>query len=391
MKKICFTLLVFFSLLGSISAQGIEFFHGTWVEALAEAKKQEKPIFVDAYTTWCGPCKMMSKNVFTHADVGAFYNENYVSLKIDMETTEGEAFQRTYPVSAYPTLFFIGNDGKVLKKAVGAKQVEDFIKEGKSALTKLENVDEYAKAYAAGERKPELVYKYVRALSRNGKPNPRIVNDYLRSQKDLNDDFSRKIIFEGTNEADSRAFELLAQQRSAIAPLVGGEEAVNSKIMNACKATAQKGITMQNEELLKEAKKKMQTYLPARSAAFAALMDMDWADKQDNTKDWLKAAKAYAKAADSEPVGELRNVAFVLKKRSSELADALDPAIDIMKVASNKSSESIYSLTYADLLLSKGKLAEAKVAAEKAVKLAEKDGEESFLRAKMFLDKMAGH
>ena len=80
MKKICSTLVVFFALIGFVAAQGIEFFHGTWVEALAEAKKQEKPIFVDAYTTWCGPCQMMSKNVFTHADVGAFFNENFTFI-----------------------------------------------------------------------------------------------------------------------------------------------------------------------------------------------------------------------------------------------------------------------------------------------------------------------
>lgn len=44
--------------------QGIEFFHGTWEEALEQAQIQDKVIFVDAYTTWCGPCKRMSKNVF---------------------------------------------------------------------------------------------------------------------------------------------------------------------------------------------------------------------------------------------------------------------------------------------------------------------------------------
>ncbi|WP_421796930.1 thioredoxin family protein [Haliscomenobacter sp.] len=389
MKKICSTLVVFFALIGFVAAQGIEFFHGTWVEALAEAKKQEKPIFVDAYTTWCGPCKMMSKDVFTHADVGAFFNENFISMKIDMEKPEGEKFQKTYPVSAYPTLLFIGNDGKVIKKVVGAKQVEDFIKEGKSALGRVENTEAYVEAYEKGDRSPELVYKYVRSMSRNGKPNPRVVNDYLRTQKDLNSELSRKIIFEGTSEADSKAFELLVQQRKEIAALVGGEDAVNAKIYGACKATAQKAITMQNDELLKEAKKKMQSYLPGRASAFAARMDMEMANKQENDKDYLKAAKAYAKAADSEPVTEMRTVAFDLKKRSAEQADALDIAIDLMKTASEKSEQSIYTLSYADLLLTKGKLAEAKAAAAKAVKLSEKEGEESMQRAKMVFDKLS--
>lgn len=389
MKKIGFTLIACLALIGFATAQGIEFFHGTWEQALAEAKKQEKPIFVDAYTTWCGPCKMMSASVFTHADVGTFYNDNYICMKIDMEKPEGEKFQKTYPVSAYPTLMYIGNDGKLLKKVVGAKQVEDFIKEGKNALGKVENSEAYAEMYEKGDHSPELVYKYVRAMARNGKPNPRVVNDYLRTQKDLNTELSRKIIFEGTAEADSRAFELLVEKRSSISPLVGGEEVVKAKIYAACKATAQKGITMQNEELLKEAKKKMQSNLPDRAAAFSARMDMEMATKQENDKDYLKSAKAFAKAAESEPVTELRTVAFDLKKRSAEQPEALDIAIDLMKTASEKSEQSIYTLSYADLLFNKGKIAEAKVAAQKAVKQAEKEGDENLQRAKMYLEKLS--
>ena len=60
-----------------------------------------------------------------------------------------------------------------------------------------------------------------------------------------------------------------------------------------------------------------------------------------------------------------------------------------MKTASEKSEQSIYTLSYADLLLTKGKLAEAKAAAAKAVKLAEKEGEESMQRAKMVFDKLS--
>ena len=44
--------------------KGIQFFKGTWNELLAEAKKQNKPIFVDIYTTWCRPCKVLDKDVF---------------------------------------------------------------------------------------------------------------------------------------------------------------------------------------------------------------------------------------------------------------------------------------------------------------------------------------
>ena len=84
MKQLIFSLLVLF-LATSVQAGGIDFFHGTWEEALEKAKKEDKLIFVDAYTTWCGPCKRMSKQVFPQDAVGEFYNKNFVSMKIDME------------------------------------------------------------------------------------------------------------------------------------------------------------------------------------------------------------------------------------------------------------------------------------------------------------------
>lgn len=76
--------LLYFGVLamGSIYAQGIEFFHGTYEEALQKARAEGKQIFVDVYTSWCGPCKMMAKNVFTRQEVGDYYNNKFVCLKL---------------------------------------------------------------------------------------------------------------------------------------------------------------------------------------------------------------------------------------------------------------------------------------------------------------------
>ena len=70
---------------GALFAQGINFDHGTWKEVLAKAKAEDKLVFVDVYTSWCGPCKKMAAEVFPLADVGQLFNPNFVNYKIDAE------------------------------------------------------------------------------------------------------------------------------------------------------------------------------------------------------------------------------------------------------------------------------------------------------------------
>ena len=70
-------------------AEGIVFFKGTWQQALEQARKENKLIFMDCYTSWCGPCKMLAKEVFTDPEVAAFFNEKFVNVKVDMEKGEG--------------------------------------------------------------------------------------------------------------------------------------------------------------------------------------------------------------------------------------------------------------------------------------------------------------
>ena len=74
--------------------QGINFYQGTIQDAFEKAKSENKLVFVDCYTTWCGPCKMLKQYTFKDVILGDYMKENYVSLAIDMETPEGEAIAK---------------------------------------------------------------------------------------------------------------------------------------------------------------------------------------------------------------------------------------------------------------------------------------------------------
>ncbi|MFC0186097.1 Thioredoxin-like [Pseudarcicella hirudinis] len=100
-------------------SEGILFFKGTFKEALAKAKKENKKIFMDCYTTWCGPCKKLKSSVFPDKNLAAYINQNYVSIAVDYENGEGPAISQLYPVEGYPTLYFLDSNGKVKKTFVG--------------------------------------------------------------------------------------------------------------------------------------------------------------------------------------------------------------------------------------------------------------------------------
>ena len=131
--KVAFFLLITMVLVGGASlraqgdAQGIQFFHGTFAEAQAKAKKENKLIFMDAFTSWCAPCRFMAANVFTDESVGEYYNAHFVNLKVDMEKGEGPDLSRRYSVMAYPTLLFLDGNGEVKSRTMGGKPAAEFI------------------------------------------------------------------------------------------------------------------------------------------------------------------------------------------------------------------------------------------------------------------------
>lgn len=105
MKK---TILLFLSmsLFSMAFSQGINFFHGSYEEAIQQAKSENKLLFMDCYTTWCGPCKMLQNNVFPQ-DVGEFYNQNFICYKVDCKRGEGPTICSRFSVTAYPTMHFV--------------------------------------------------------------------------------------------------------------------------------------------------------------------------------------------------------------------------------------------------------------------------------------------
>lgn len=120
----------------SSKEKGIQFWEKDWNSALKEAKAKKKLIFLDAYASWCGPCKLLKKNTFTDEQAGKFFNENYINVALDMEKGEGPDVGAKYGVNAFPTLIVTDADGKLITYTQGYISPEQLIEFGRYGLSK---------------------------------------------------------------------------------------------------------------------------------------------------------------------------------------------------------------------------------------------------------------
>ncbi|WP_172279399.1 thioredoxin family protein [Chryseobacterium sp. LAM-KRS1] len=120
----------------NISPEEINFRNISWKEVSAEAKKSGKTIFVDAYTSWCGPCKLLKSKTFKDKIAAGYFNRNFINYTIDMEKGEGIELAKDWKVNSYPSLLFFDPNGKLLLRQIGYVDGKGLIELGKEALEK---------------------------------------------------------------------------------------------------------------------------------------------------------------------------------------------------------------------------------------------------------------
>lgn len=130
--------------------KGIRFFNGSLAEALAEAQRQNKPVFADFYAVWCVPCKRMAKQVFTIDSVGRYFNEHFVSVQVDAEKAADVAKQ--YNIQAFPTLGFLKPDGKAISINVGAMDAAALMEAAKMAAGEAVGFEQLYEQYKADNK-----------------------------------------------------------------------------------------------------------------------------------------------------------------------------------------------------------------------------------------------
>lgn len=134
-RKIVLSLLILVGISFNAQSAGINFQKIDLEAAKKIAAKENKLIFIDLFTTWCGPCKLMAKNTFTDPRIGEMFNKNFVNLAIDAEK-EGLSLAKEFKVVNYPSFLFLDSKGKLVQYDFGYYNPEQFLEVGASVLKK---------------------------------------------------------------------------------------------------------------------------------------------------------------------------------------------------------------------------------------------------------------
>lgn len=365
-------LLVGTSLLG----QGISFEESKWQDALAKAKAENKLLFVDAYAQWCGPCKKMAKYEFTQEAVGEYYNANFVNLKLDMETANGRTFDAQYPVSAYPTMFFLDGDGNVVKKVRGGKKAADLISMAKKVMMTHDFSGDFKEQYEEGARDYETVYNYVKALNQGQKPSLKISNDYLQSEPEISEDQRLIFLAEAAVEADSKLFTQVVEQRKAIMDLIG-EDAYNKNIRRACDNTVKKAVEYEFPDLMEEAISKASQALTTGADTYELQARKDYAEAMRDEDGYVQATKELAAQYLQEEPSSAGPLIEELMKSSKKYEGSAEAAEEIAKKYHKKLNTADSGLLYAKTLLLQEDHKKALKILEKTIKTEQKAGNDT--------------
>lgn len=267
-KKFIYTFFAIFLSLGMM-AQGIQFETGTWEEVLSKAKSENKLIYLDVYAEWCGPCKMMARDVFPNDRAGNKYNALFINYKVDAEKGEGKIIARKYGVSSYPTNLYINpHTEKPVYRIAGACGVDEFLK--RADIAQLDYTDpmkweDYQKKLKSNPKDFEFLVTYINKAQRIGENYDNALNVYVENFLSTPiHDSQLAFLLTYVQNMDNKGYTVLTQNRERADNLVQDpryklEEREKGLLLNN---TFKKAVEMKDVKVLHSTKPVLYKYNP---------------------------------------------------------------------------------------------------------------------------------
>ncbi len=367
--------LVFAGSLAFAQTKTINFETESFADLKAKAKKENKLIFIDCFTSQCAPCKWMAKNIFTNDAVADYFNAQFINAQFDAGIGEGREIAKLYDLNAFPSLLFIDSDGKLVQRGAGSIEAEPFIQLAKDAFNPEKRYSKFTDEYASKKTNPAFMAAYIDAAYNNFLFSDELLQDYFKTQKDedLADRVNWNMMRNHTSNYNSREFKFLLNNEEVFSKSYTADS-VNEKIA-AVFLNSGYSVIYNKESKSNDYKKYIDEIKKINFASQEEVifkLDIAYAKEKG---DWKKYIQMVVEKGDNyfHTSDELNNVSWEIYENSDDKA-ALQKAESWMQKVIKEMPEWGNYDTYAAILYKLNKKKEAKAAADKAIELAKLSG-----------------
>lgn len=373
MKKWMLLLLIAFA---QISYAGkIDFIDNDWAKAQATAKKQNKYLFVDAYTDWCGWCKVMDKNTFSQDSVAEFMNKNFVSLKLEMEHNYGVKVAMKYRVNSFPSYLVFNPEGKLVGRLAGYMLAAPFLEKMKEVLQ-----PDKQKSYPGITDNMDLDFPdfYTKTFSGNGKrsfPDSISVLNYLDTQKDLFSEVNYNVLSTFTSMLSEKYRKHLLDNQNRYSSLYGSDE-FEDIVLNLSFGDLKKAAKDTSEAKFQSVFSFIDKYVSKDKEDTKTYYAIHYYKSTGNWKKFADQVDVHLQKKKNENDQTINGWAWEVYEKAADRA-VLEKALAWMKPVIESKPKYFSMDTYAALLYKAGKLKDAEKFAQKAIGLGKKEGEKT--------------
>lgn len=372
MKQVI-TLFFLVIVIVNVFSQEINFVKQDWQTAIKTAKEKNKYLFMDAYTNWCSWCKVMDKQTFPDKAVAEFMNQNFVALKMEMETDFGVTLAMKYRVTGYPTFLIFNPDGKIVAKIVGYYKPDAFLKVLQNALIKENQLDLKGISNEVSPGFPDF-YKssYGKGIDKKY-PDSITVIKFLDEQKDLFSEVSWSVFLRFKSSEKYNDFFLNNIQK--FTELFGKDETEN-KVHTLIYQQVEKGVKTKNENQLNVVLAMVDKYINSDKDIIKANYQISFWQGMANWEKYINSVDEMIGKSGDEIHARINEWAWTIFENADDPL-AIKSAIKWMKSMTIKHPEYAYYDTYASLLFKCNDYDEAEKIAKLAIEIGKKNEEKT--------------
>ncbi|MDR6487356.1 thiol-disulfide isomerase/thioredoxin [Chryseobacterium vietnamense] len=349
MKKIISGISIFCAI--AISAQeAIQFQELPFKDIIAKAKKEKKLVFIDAYASWCGPCKMMEKNVFTQKAVSDYYNTNFINARFDMEKGEGRDIASKFGVRSYPTYLFLNGEGELVSRNTGYMEESLFVAMAQDINSPGNKKGSLKDRFAGGEKDPEFLINIMKLNANSDyefakKASERYFQNKKKTEELTKDEIGFLLYFVKSSEDIN--YPVFASRKAEIIKFLPEETYNEFDAQLKLGKIVEQSIDDKNKKINDDHFMKAAEPLVGKEAAVKKLNQtkLSYYEQNSNFPEYEKAALDYYKNSDAFDPNELLRAAWIFAdhvKTPSSLKKATEWAEK--SVMRSETSENTYIL-----------------------------------------------